>query len=959
MRHLLSCFVLSAVIAVGAKAWSGRMDDTDARLPTDLLPYHYNLEILPYIYFPEPPLPFNGKVEIFFECFTATNVITISNDGLTIEESSISLTVSADSPGNPPTPVVTSWEHIQDIHFLKFHLDDHLIVGGRYVLSLEFTGTMKPASQGEGLYWDSYEDETGTTVYVAATQGESIFSRMYFPCFDEPAMKATFNTTVVRRSSLVSLSNMPLIRSDNRPDDFVADVYSQSPLMSAYQVCIAVGDFVSRFSGNINGYEVRIWSRPQVIHLMDWVAEIAAVLQAWLENATNQPYPLPKMDHIMLPTKGGAMENWGLITYGEQNVVYDPATSPAYTKLQVVSITAHELAHQWYGNLVTCDWWTDIWLQEGFATHNNYIPMAALGWEASEIQQIEGSRGTMQFLNADGKNTSDPVRKNITTGLMADYSFSGSTYPKGGAMLRMLGGILTEPTLNRAIQTFLDTWKYKTAVTDDLWDALSTQADIDGVTNPDGSPLDIKARMDPWLNQMGYPLVTVTRSTDGTAVVSRSHFLSPAHQFVTTPSEWNYAWPVPLTFVTAEDNSQPWDFPPRAWIDLDQTEITLAGLPTNLNDWVIFNARGRMFYRVNYDAASRAAINDAFSTFPKFFDGQTKTAFLDDSFVLARTLYILEADAMNATGFLADEFTYNPWYPAVTYFSSAQRLIENEPWFASYRAYVLSLTVPVYSTLGWTFIDSETPLEQYLRRDMISVSCNNGWNDCVDLALQEYYVARLNPSVNTVDPNILPVALCTGMMTFTGDWGLWFAEYQRRASSQVREERYSYLYGLACTSFQSNLVSYLNELIGTGIASRDKNTAAGYLALNNYGAVLLWNYLDQNWTSAAFSGRFTTLTKIVDGFSNQAGLDQLLAFIERHPAMSQSEENSYTQMLLKVRQNITWLEINRDSLRDWLAARTGGTDLDTLSRRMRTPLPVSPVYHWVNVMEERDNLKRY
>lgn len=868
----------------------------------------------------------------------------------------IVLSVAPDSPGSPSTPVLTSWEHVQDTQFLHFHLAGTLEAGARYVVSMHFSGTMLTASQAQGLYWDSYVNEIGERVYIAATQLESIFARKMYPGFDEPALKTTFDITVLRRGHFKSFANTPLVRTEPRDDGWFADVYERTPVMSSYLVCIVVGDFVEVYSGETDRYEVRVWARPQIVPLVQYAAAIATKVHEWLEETTQQAYPVSKMDHIALPTKGGAMENWGLITYGEESFCVNPETSPANQKLNVASIIAHELAHQWYGNLVTCYWWDDTWLNEGFATYYNYYPNSVLGWEASEIQQVDVRRGVMQYMDIDARNNSDPIRKDTPHVSLGPGAFSGSTYPKGGAMLRMISSILTEDTFNRGLQRYLDKMKYLGAVTDDLWDSLTEQAAEDGITNPDGSALDMKARMDPWFNQMGYPLVTFTRQAGGTATVSRSRFFNPRNQQAEIASPWNYAWDVPITVVTQQSSTADWDAPPAAWIDFDQTMTTLSGLPLDQNQWVMLNPKGRNYYRVHYDDASRWAIINAINTNPRSIESQSKSSFIDDTFALSRVGLVPETDAMETTRYLVDEHTYNPWYPAIKYFSTAERLVRSQPWFTTYRSYVLSLTVPIHSELDWVYYDEETPLQQYLRRDMLSLSCTYGYLPCVDKALQEYYVARGDTSVNSVDPNNLPTVLCTGVQLFSDDWEMWFNQYQYRMESPIREERYAYLFGLACSP--PHMQTYLTQLISGGIASRDVNTAAGYMALTDTGALLLLNYLDQNWDTPAFSAKFSTMQTIVSGFNGETGLERLISFIDRHPPRTESERNLYAQMVLTVQQNLAWLRDNSDPLRDWLSARTPMND-EQLAARMHQPLPISPIHHWMHVMDTSDDAQLY
>jgi len=356
-----------------------------------------------------------------------------------------------------------------------------------------------------------------------------------------------------------------------------------------------------------------------------------------------------------------------------------------------------------------------------------------------------------------------------------------------------------------------------------------------------------------------------------------------------------------------------------------------------------------MYYRVEYDGVTRTAIINQLMTNPRAIESQTKASFMDDLFALSWTGRIEDTVALDSTLFLADEFNYNPWYVTLEHFLTSERLLEQELWFNTYREYVLSLVVPIYNAIGWDYAQSDTPHQKYLRRDILTTSCANGLNSCVDTALQHYYTARDNTTLNVVDPNNLLTVLCTGIQTFINDWNLWFTEYTNRRSSQDRENRYIYLGALACTNYQPNLHTYMNELIGPNIASRDKNTAARYLAYNNYGSILLWNYLDENWDSPAFSAKFSVLTIISSGFSGQTGLQQLTSFISRHPARSTSEENSYTQMILNVEQNIDWLYKNRDPLRDWLSVHVS----QDKPRIQQKSVPVSPMQFWKRVTETR------
>lgn len=931
-------------------------DEVDGRLPATTIPIHYNLELFPDFYLPEPPFPFSGHVEIFLECTAETNVIIIHSRGLTIDEDTITVSVSPDSPGSPPDPGFASFAENGVANFLYFHLDGNLVVGERYVLNLDFTGTLR--ADNNGLYYDPYQEDDGTTRYLVSTQFESIEARTAFPCYDEPDLKATFSTTIVRSASAVALGNMPIISTESRPDGFFADSYATSPVMSSYLVCIGVGDFRPVVSESINGYEVRIWSRPEILSEMQFAADVSAQFQAWLDAETGITYREPKTDHIALPSKGGAMENWGLITYGEESIAINPKTTAATGKLNVASIIAHELAHQWYGNLVTAKWWTEIWLNEGFATHYNYYPTETIGWEPSRAQQIDARRGVQLFYDVDQKNTSDPVRKQINTTWESDNSFDGSTYPKGGGMVRMIRGILTEGTFNRGMTRYLLEHQYTGVTTDDYWAALTAQAVDDGVTYPDGSRLDIKEVMDPWLNQMGYPLITFSNNNDGTATVSRTHFLSPVNQIVETPSQWNYAWHVPITIVTSDSPATAWDEGPAAWINIDATQTTLAGLP--LNTWVVINAKQNFFYRVLYDDASLNHISTQLVADPSAIDAESRSAIIDDTFTLSRAGYLSITFAFDNTLYLNQEFVYNAWGSVLKHFAHTNRVFRTETWFPDFQEYVLSQSVPVHQEFGWDYTDTEPILTQHLRRDMVSTACNYGDPGCLATARQQYSTAAADPTAFSVDPNNLPTVLCTGVGEgSSADWTLWLNVYINRKSTQIRDERYAYLFGLSCTQDDALLDRYLDELtVESNIASRDRNTATQYLAVLDYGGAILWNYLDANW-DAVRSGinRWTTLNNIIAGFSTTEDAERLNDFIGRHPARSEGERNNYAHAVLLVEQNIQWRIDNANDLVIWLASNP--QRVHAIRQEPGFQALPSAWHHWTAVVESYKADTRY
>jgi aminopeptidase N len=889
----------------------------DGRLPRDVTPFHYNLELRPDIYQPQPPFTFNGSVQVFFTCLQAVDYLVLNSKDLEI--SGLAIGVDPNTPVPAPPPVFFQATLNPSAQFLNVQLESTLVVGAQYYLSMNFQGVM--GSSGNGLYYDSYVDTDGTTKYMAATQMESIEARGAFPCFDEPDLKASFNITVVSKLPHVVLSNMNLLRTENRADGWVANVFAKSPIMSTYQVCTCVGDFVrveAEWQG-VTSYPVGIYARPQMVSKLGFAAKVAPKLQAWLEQETNITYSLPKMDHVALPSKSGAMENWGVITYGEDYLGVDPETSAARGKLTAANIIAHELAHSWFGNLVTAKWWDDIWLNEGFATYYNYYPLSSIGWPTSQIQQGDSRRGTQQFLDIDQRNTSDPIRKVIDTVFKAEDSFDGSTYPKGGAMLRMMRSTLTQPTFNKALTKYLNKYSYSSATTDQLWAELTAQAAADGILNPDGSALDMKAHMDAWLNQMGYPLLTVTRVGDGTATVQSQRFFSPRGQIAGIPSNYSYSWSIPITVATATTND--WSMRPSHYIRLGETSTTITGVPTSNGAWFVINARQTGFYRVDYDVGLRADIVRQLRLDRTRIHEESRSQLVDDSFALARTLIINETLAMDTTLYLSSEVTPNPWLSALKHIGYADPILRHYALYPSYSAYVVQQLVPVYDLIGWQVIDMESALYQELRSSIVRSTCLYGHAACLDAARQLFVTYSANPDVNSVAADYLPTVLCVGVSEGSRpEWNMVNGQYQNRRTSQMRDERYAYLYGLACSKDLPTLDGFLNDIIGgVQIAVRDQNQALTYLIQNNLGRSLVWTYLDGNWNTVPSTiSKLTALRSVISTFYDAAGLASFDAFVAKYPASTQSTQEQYFQMRLIIQQNIDWITANEQSLATWL-----------------------------------------
>jgi len=923
----------------GTNQYEKGRDSTDGYLPRVAVPIHYDVEITTDIYQPQPPFTFSGYESIVINCTVETNILVLNSLNLRI----IGIRVFND-PSNvvrPPSPILLQWSLEPQANFLVLELANALRVGFTYIVDIYFDGVMNPETSTYGLRWLSYTDDDGSTKYVAATQFQGIAARQMFPCFDEPDLKATFNITVVAKPESVVLSNMPLVSTEDAKNGWVYNIFAKSPVMSTYQVTIAVGDFTyieTEWQG-ITSCPVRIYGRRQKMEKLAFAAYAAPRIQAWFERETGIPNQLPKMDHIALPVQTWAMENWGLITYSENWLSIDNVLSSAASIQSTAEVIAHELAHQWYGNLITFKTFSEAWLNEGFATYYGYTALEALGWPGSEIHHYSG---TQPFLETDQLNTSVPIRKKQDSIFQADVMAAGSTYPKGAAMVRQLRGILTLPTLNRGLSKYLTKYSYGAVITDDLWSELEAQAAIDGITNPDGSAINLGVLMNAWLDQFGYPVLNVTRNGDGTATVTSRQYFNPVSQTADVPSDYGYSWSIPITVGTrATIGSEP--TPPGFWIPFGSSSATLTGIPTTAGDWFMINVKQLAFYRVQYDSSSHRDIVNQLITDYTVIPSESRAQFVDDSFALSRTAYIPATRAMDTTQYLDKEVVYIAWGVALKHLRYFDRFIQPLLWYSNYGTYMLSKIQPVYERLGWNYVAMENPQTQYLRRDAISNACYYGLADCRDYAQLLYDAYKVNPDVNSVNINNLPTVLCEGVNSGdSSDWAMVFQQYQNRVSSTVSEERNAYLYAMACTTDTVWLDRYLNYIIrGELIAARDQNTGLSYMIQNRIGRPIVWDYFTNSWnTVPATISKVARLRQIVLTFATEDGVNMYNDFVTQYPPSS-GNVAAYREMEQLLLQNVEWLSSNENDLQGWLIDRL--PPKSAVNAKTMSQLPISPM----------------
>lgn len=917
----------------------------DGRLPTSLIPHHYNLRIRPNIDADKPPFQFDGNVRIYFTCVEKTHLITINSAVITTP-------IRVFTETHAEELIIRDLHINKDLNWVTFRLMRDMDINEKLFIDIDFNGILRSPGNN-GFWWDHYIYEN-TTKYMAVTQLEPTMARYMFPCFDEVNMKATFNITVVHRPIHVALCNTKLISTQNADVDWIESTFATTPIMTPYLVAVAVGefDYVDAVAPADYPVKLRIYATKKHINCMHYAAEkVFYKTLKFMENTVKMPFQLDKLDIIAYPSMAGAMENWGLITFSEPIICINPETSTAVSKLTCAKIIAHELAHQWYGNLVTNKWWDDMWLHEGFANNYNYYPLEALGWEGSQLQQGDLERGTQQFLDTDAKNTSDPIRKNVLTVQHAEGAASGSTYPKGGGILRMIRGIMGRSAMERTFTKYLTKYQYSVATSDDLYAELTAQAALENLTYPDGSLLDFKVILEPWLNQMGFPILNLTRSSANSTTINilrGDKFLNPSNQHQSVQGTYTYKWPVPISLLIEGGNyTDGQDVLPVAWIDINSNSVSVS-LGSSTNGWYLINAMQTSFFRVNYDHHNYQSVANQLLSNYKAIPDESRSQIIDDSFTLNKNNYVAIDKIMPLTKYLDRETSFNPVQSILKHADIILLLIKDEDWLSYYTSYFVNLLNPQIDRLGWKFDDIETIQTQLFRTDIIFFSCNILSEKCIEMATKQFKSYSATPDINTVDPNVLPTVLCTGVNTDNSSksWFMVFDQYNKRKESQSADERFAYLLALSCSSNQNIVQNYFNELTtGNSIAPRDLNQAVKYFVSTFKGANLFWDYITQNWKIVNPSiNKFQTIGTITSSWKTEADYTKMTTFINSLTDLSSSQRNSLIQSSLKVEQNIRWFADNRKPLKDWMLANSSPSINEMRMEKMR--IPVTFTSHW-------------
>jgi aminopeptidase N/puromycin-sensitive aminopeptidase len=483
------------------------------RLPQTVRPEHYTLAFTPDL----KAATFTGVETIDVSLAEPTDRITLN--AIELDLKSVTVTV-----GDKQQTGVIALN--KDKEQATFTFAEKL-PAGHATLSISYSGILNDKLRG------FYLSKTDKRNY-AVTQFESTDARRAFPCFDEPAFKATYDVSVVIDSGDTAISNSPIESDTPGPDAGKHTLtFFTTPKMSTYLVAFLVGDFQCT-TGESDGVAIRVCSTPDKVALTPYSLDVAKWVLHYYDNYFGIPYPLKKLDLIALPDfEAGAMENFGAITYRETDLLVDPKTASVDAKKYVAIVVAHEMAHQWFGDLVTMQWWDNIWLNEGFATWMENKAVGKMHPEWNIDQMVTSQVG--QTLELDAQPTTRAIRAHADTREEIEQMFDGISYGKAGAVLLMVENYLGEETFRQGVHNYLAAHEYANATAEDFWGAQTVTSH---------KPVD--KIMESLVAQPGEPLLTFGEAKDGKVQVSQRRFyLSPSIQ-----PDPKQKWTIPVCFKT-------------------------------------------------------------------------------------------------------------------------------------------------------------------------------------------------------------------------------------------------------------------------------------------------------------------------------------------------------------------------------------------------------------------------
>ena len=855
-------------------------------LPETARPSKYRIKLQPDL----KNFTFDGEQSVDLLILEATSTIVLNSIDLEISNTTLH------ANGTTLTSKSVTIDKDAETATLDF---GETIQPGDARLEMVFTGELNDKLMG--FYRSEYTSQDGETRYLATTQFEPTDARRAFPCWDEPAKKATFEVTLVFSDEYQAVSNTPVVEEAVPGPGLKSVRFAETPIMSTYLLVFIVGNLTSIEERAAGGTTVGVWTTPGKEDQASFALDTSVKLLSYFNEYFGIPYPLPKLDHIAIPDfAAGAMENWGAVTYRETALLVDPDNSSAGTRQRVAEVIAHEMAHMWFGDLVTMEWWDDLWLNESFAS---WMGNKAVDWLFPEWEMWTQfvNMDTNRALSLDGLKNSHPIEQAVKNPAEVSQLFDAISYSKGASVIRMLENFLGEESFRKGLNRYLSSHMYDNARTEDLWSALETES---------GRP--VTAIMDSWVKQMGYPVLQVESDRTGgqtTLSVTQERFVYDRLLGDGEPDSDsdNEVWRVPVSASQGSEESA------VTVMDGRQTQIDVPG---SGDGWVKLNPLQTGFFRVNYSTEDWQRLVPAIESLE--LHATDRLGVQNDAYALSRAGLLPVTQFLSLAQAYKNEGDASVWSDLASNLRDIEQLISDEAIHPAYQGFAREIFGPAARKIGWEPESGEGHLDALLRSTVLSQA--GSYHDPGVTAQASERFQKYLQDRETLAPDLRGVVFALAAQSGGKDvydqiWGL-------EGETDLAEEKIRLLMSLTRFQRPELLNSTLADSLSAKVRSQDSITLVAGVAANPKGRDLAWEFVKDNW--AEFDRRYggggfglMRLVSICSHFNSQEKADEVDSFFAEHP--TPAAERTIRQALERVRLNIKWLEQNRQELTDWFA----------------------------------------
>ena len=831
----------------------------------DVNPINYKLIFEPDL----KKFTFNGIESITADCKKSTDIITMHCAELKITSCQVKL----------KGKIIKSFPKINEKNEeLGIKLSEK--VKGKITIDLEFQGILNDRLLG---FYRSQYVQNGKTKYLATTQFEAADARRAFPCWDEPEAKAIFEISIIVDNKFTAISNMP-VKTKKKIRNKIIYNFSKTPIVSTYLIYLGVGEF-EYLTGKVGKIQIRVVTTKGNKSKGKFSLDLGKKLLTSYEKYFGIKYPLPKLDLIAVPDfAAGAMENWGAITFRETILLCDPKTSSTRTKQFIAEVISHEIAHQWFGNLVTMKWWNDLWLNESFATFmaTKFVDKFYPEWDLWN-QFVEDAMNVAMGL--DSLKTTHPIDVKVNSPAEIREIFDAISYDKGGCVLRMLEHYVGEPNFQKGLKKYLSNFKYQNAKGQDLWDAIGK-----------ASKMPVSSMVNTWLKQPGFPLVEINQDGNNLKLKQKRYLLESDKKFS------KGLWSIPMSIGLESEISQ----------KLFTTKSMYVKLPKNTLGFVANYGRNG-FYRVKYDEGILLDLKMLVDE--KRIPAIDRWAIQNDLFSLCVSGDELVRNYLDFSDAYFDEDSYLASVNVAHNLASLYFRAFDEPFAEEIRGYAVNYFRKILFNLGWEPKKSDKHTDALLRGFTIFVLGKMNDDEVTDEALKRY--KKFLKSSNSISPDLVEPIL--SIAAWNGNSKTHAELTKLYKNAKTMEEKLRFLGALCGFKDKTLLIKSLDFSQTSQVRSQNMQLPIMRVAANPYGDKVLWSWLKKNWKNInkkvghgnpLFNRIVASITSVADDSMEK----EIKTFFKNNP--TPGTERTQSQTLERIRINSKFLRRMRKEFKD-------------------------------------------